>query len=98
MKVTKLNSEKVAQWLLQCNHEDFNGPIDVIAENYVTLEEVYTQRMEERKKQNDYPDAGTLQITLLARSLYQHLNSQAKATLQARVLAYTKDNTHNAMA
>ncbi len=85
MKVTKRNCEKVAKWLLQCDHEDFNGPIDLIAEHYVALDEAYIQRMEEMKKPCDYPDAGTLQITLLARALYQHLNSQAKAVLQARM-------------
>lgn len=97
MKVTKRNGEQVAKWLLQCDYEDFNGPIDLIAEHYIALDEVYTQRMEEIKKKNDYPDAGTLQITFLTRTLYQHLNSAAKAILQSKMALDAKHNIHSLM-
>ena len=84
--------------MLQCDYEDFNGPIDLIAEHYMALDKAYTQRREEMKTPGDYPDAGTLQITLLARALYQHLNSAAKAILQARMVLDSKNNAHNAIA
>jgi hypothetical protein len=90
MRITQYNSEAVTQWLLQCDYEDFNGPLDLLAEQYSDLYEVYRQRIRRKKRQEDNLNVGITKMTRLARNLYAHLNRQAKASLEEKIVASVK--------
>jgi hypothetical protein len=89
MRITKVNSKEVAQWLLQCDHEDFDGPMDLISEHYMDLDKAYRQWLKSRKNPEKYGKPGSLQMTVLTRHLVQHLNKKARVWLEEKI-AFSK--------
>jgi hypothetical protein len=92
MRITRVNSESVAHWLLQCDHEDFNGPIDLIAKQYGDLYDVYTQWGQNKKRQEDSLKSELSKMTRLAQCLYEHLTNKAKTLLEERIAVAKRED------
>ena len=85
VSITAENREHIMQWLLQCNAEDFQGPLDSLMECYAELDTLYTHYQAKKKDFKQWQEVSTQRLVQLAQHLCAHLNAMAKQTLQEKL-------------
>jgi hypothetical protein len=82
VKVRRRNCMQVAKWLLQCDYDDFNEPMERVAQWYGDLYDIYAQLEERLSYSPKLPIIKTFCMILLARLLCRRLNRQATIDLK----------------
>ncbi|MBV8802952.1 MAG: hypothetical protein JO131_08340 [Gammaproteobacteria bacterium] len=83
VKVRRRNCMQMAEWLLQCDYEDFEPMGKYVAQWYDDLYEIYVELKEELSYSLKLPIMKTFCMILLVRLLCRCLNHQAKIDLKA---------------